>query len=123
MIAEWLLDPLSKEQRRFILELIDRRHDQNFGCLGAEALYLLGGQLVQPVHELGVALGEHGLPDVQHGAPLLPGRCRRRWHQVHDAALPRGAGEDFLDGALEPLMGVAGDADDAVDPVVSRKLV
>lgn len=28
VIDEWLLDPLSKDQRRFMLELIDRRHDQ-----------------------------------------------------------------------------------------------
>lgn len=42
-------------------------------------------------------------------------------HQVHDAALPRGAGEDLLDGALEPLMGVAGDADDAVDPACAQR--
>ena len=40
---------------------------------------------------------------------------------MHDAALPRGAGEDLLDGALEPLMGVAGDADDAVDPACAQR--
>lgn len=35
---------------------------------------------------------------------------------MHDAALPRGAGEHLPDGALQALVSVAGDADDAVDP-------
>lgn len=91
---------------------------QHLGGFGAEALDLLGGQLVQLAHELGVALGEDGLQDAEDGAPLLPGRrvAGGIAHQVHDASLPRGAGEDPLDGALEPLVGAAGDADDAVDP-------
>ena len=44
-------------------------------------------------HELGVALGEHGLRDVRHGALFLPGRrvAGGVAHQVHDVALPRGA--------------------------------
>lgn len=96
---------------------------EHLGGLGAEALYPLGGQLVQLPHELGVALGEHGLQDAQHGAPLLPGRrvAGGVAHQVHDASLPRGAGEDLLDGALEALVGVAGDADDAVDPACAQR--
>lgn len=44
-------------------------------------------------HELGVALGEHGLRDVRHGALFLPGRrvAGGVARQVHDAALPCGA--------------------------------
>lgn len=88
------------------------------GGLGAEALYLAYGQLVQFPHQLRVALREHGLEDAEDRGPLLPGRrvAGGVAHQVHDAALPRGAGEDLLDRAPEALVRIAGDADDAVDP-------
>lgn len=66
---------------------------QHLGRLGAEALNPGGGESVELPHELGVALGEHGLQDAQHGVLFLPG-----WrvaggsaHRVRDAALPRGA--------------------------------
>lgn len=75
---------------------------RHLGRLGAEALYLGGGELVELPHELGVALGEHGIQDAQHGAHLgLPGDALADGaeHQVHDAALPRGARKDFLDRA------------------------
>ena len=96
---------------------------EHLGRLRAEALDLLGGQLVEFAHEVGVALGEHGLQDAQHRAPLLPGRrvAGGVAHQVHDAALPCGAGEDLLYRALEALVGVAGDADDAVDPACAQR--
>ena len=96
---------------------------QYLGRLGAEALYLGGGELVELPHELGVALGEHGLQDAQHGALFLPGRrvAGGVAHQMHDAALPRGAREDLLIGALEALVGVAGDADHAVDPACAQR--
>lgn len=91
---------------------------EHLGRLGAEPLDLLDGELVELAHELGVALGEHGLQDAEHGAPLLPGRrvAGGVAHQVHDASLPGGAGEDLLDRALEALVRIAGDADDAIDP-------
>lgn len=40
---------------------------------------------------------------------------------MHDAALPRGAREDLLDRAPETLVGVAGDADHAVDPAYAQR--
>ena len=44
-------------------------------------------------HDPGVALGEHGLQDAQHGALFLSGQrvAGGVARQVHDAALPRGA--------------------------------
>ena len=75
---------------------------RHLGRLGAEALYLGGGESVEAPCELGVALGEHGLQDARHGAHLgLPGDALADGaeHQVHDAALPRGARKDFLDRA------------------------
>ena len=88
---------------------------EELGRLGAEAVDLLDGQVVQLAHEPGVALGEHCLQDAEHGAPLPPGRRVSRGvaHQVHDAPLPRRARENLLDRALEALVGVAGDADGA----------
>ncbi len=85
---------------------------RHLGRLGAEALYLGGGELTGPPHELGVALGEHGLQDARHGALFLPGRrvAGGVAHQMHDAAPPGGAREDLLDRAPEALVGAAGDA-------------
>ena len=40
---------------------------------------------------------------------------------MHDATLPRGAREDLLNRALEALVGVAGDADHAVDPACAQR--
>ena len=45
---------------------------QHLGRLGAEALNPGGGESVELPHEIGVALGEHGLQDAQHGALFLP---------------------------------------------------
>ena len=75
---------------------------QHLGGFGAEPLDLLGGQLVQLAHEPGVAFREHSLQDAEDGAFLLPGRrvAGGVAHQVHDASLPRGAGEHLLDRAL-----------------------
>ena len=75
---------------------------EHLGGLGAEPLDSLCGQLVRLANDLGVALGEDGLQDAEHGAPLLPGRHAARGvaHQVHDAALQRGTREDLLDRAL-----------------------
>lgn len=74
-------------------------------------------------HDLGVALGEHGLRDDQHGALFLPGRrvAGGAAHRMRDAALPRGVREDLPDRAIEALMGVAGDADHAVDPACAQR--
>lgn len=74
-------------------------------------------------HELEVALDEHGLRDAQHGALFLPGRrvAGGVAHQMHDAALPRGAREGLLDRAFEALVGVAGDADHAADPACAQR--
>ena len=96
---------------------------RHLGRLGAEALYLGGGELAGLPHGLGVALGGHGLRDARHGALFPPGRrvAGGAAHQVHDAALPRGAREDLLDRALEALVGVAGDAGRAVDPACARR--
>ena len=90
----------------------------HLGRLGAEPLDLLDGELAGLAREPGVALGENGLQDAEHGAPLLPGRrvAGGVAHQVHDAALPRGAREHLLDRAPEAPVGVAGDAYDPVDP-------
>lgn len=65
---------------------------RHLGRLGAEALYLGGGELAGLPHELGVALGEHGLQDARHGALFLPGRrvAGGAAHRVHDVAPPRG---------------------------------
>lgn len=40
---------------------------------------------------------------------------------MHDVSLPRGAGEDLLYRAPEALVGVAGVADDAVDPACAQR--
>lgn len=66
---------------------------RHLGRLGAEALYLGGGESVEAHCELGVALGEHGLQDARHGALFLPGRrvAGGAAHRVRDAAPPRGA--------------------------------
>lgn len=45
---------------------------QHLGRLWVEALYLGGGESTESPHELGVALGEHGLQDVRHGALFCP---------------------------------------------------
>lgn len=65
---------------------------RRLGRLGAEALYLGGGESVEAPCELGVALGEHGLQDARHGALFLPGRrvAGGAAHRVRDAAPPRG---------------------------------
>lgn len=71
--------------------------------------------MVQLAHEGGVPLVEDRVQNRQHRRPLLPGRRARRRvaHEVHDAALPRGAGEDLLDRAPQPLVGVGRHAEDA----------
>lgn len=96
---------------------------RHLGRLGAEALYLGGGELVEPPRELGAALGGRGLRDARHGALSLPGRrvAGGAAHQVRDAAPPRGARKDLPDRALEALVGVAGDADRAVDPACAQR--
>lgn len=65
---------------------------RHLGHLGTEALNPGGGESVELPHEIGVALGEHGLQDAQHGALFLPGRrvAGGVAHQMHDAALPCG---------------------------------
>ncbi len=57
------------------------------------SLYLGGGELVQLPHELGVALGEHGIQDAQHGGLFLPGRraAGGAAHRMRNAAPPCGA--------------------------------
>ena len=78
--------------------------------------------MVQLPNKFRVAFVEDGVQDRQHGAPLLArGRAGGGVaHEVHDAALPRGAGEHFLYGAPQALVGIGCDAENAADPSLAQ---
>ena len=90
---------------------------QQPGRLGTEPLYLRAGEMVELPYQRRVLLVEHGMQDGQDRGPLLPcrGTRSRVAHEMHDAALPGGAGEDLLDGQAQALVGVGGHADHVMD--------
>ena len=85
--------------------------EQSGRFLGKRRDCVYGGVVGRARHG-GVILREHRLHDLAGGLSLALGWQHRANAalEVHDAALPRGAGEAFGDGAPPPLVGVARDA-------------